>query len=734
MDATKTFQFWPGSLELENKPAHIAFAKRIERQLSNCHGYLAYRLTNLGRAHEDEIPSFLLVTVEHGILAIDLLEERLEEVLDQQEQEFWRLDDGQIIASRSFVLQIYEEEIISRLKNETKLYDRKTRKVKIPIRSAIILYKNDAASIHQFPQLSEYDIATISADQIDDLVKLSSVNACSADDLDRVISLLEGTFIYQTRTEYTQPVSPQTYDDFIKLSLKTTFKQDDAQRAISMHLPNGPQRIRGLAGTGKTIVLSLKAALTHKKLPGFKVLYLFNTQSLYSQVQSLITKYYASEAKKAPDFDTAIHVLHAWGGMSKKGLYSELCLRYGITPLNFNNVRGATDPLKVIYGDLLKKASSRLEEIYDLVLIDEAQDFPEEVFETVFKITKTIDGTKRIIWAYDEFQSLKESLIKEPAELFGKAADGQPNIDNSAITGEYAGGIPKDFILPNCYRTPRPVLMTAHGVALGLYGRITQIFFNRKDWEAIGYSVIHPASMHFNAGDRVCLERKDENSKNILERILRENNQDPLSLVQFTSHTSWDDEVSAVADKIHDLIHVQNVPPEEIIIVNLKSGNNKASMLEIQKNLTSKNITSVIPGYIESSDIFKPAGNVTITTPFRAKGNEANIVFVVNAQVVANDFTLRGRNAFFVAASRSRGWCLISGHGEGADAVNREITAIKDNFPHFEFICPAEDLVRSSRTLLSRSDRELDEIQRALATIMRDEALKSLVLSALQQK
>ncbi len=729
----KTFQFWPGSLELENKPAHLLVAKKIEKEFSRCHGYLAYRMANLGRASEDEVPSFLLITREYGVVILDVLEERLDSVLYQNDQDFWRLDDEQVILSRSMVLQIYEEDVIGRLKNDVRLYDRKTRLVKVPIKSIVLFCKNDAESLASEPALGEYAVAPVALNDFDGFIKsLDEVN-CTEDTIDQVISLLEGTFIYQSRVEYADEAVPETYDDFIRLSLKTTFKQDDSQRAISMQLPNGPQRIRGLAGTGKTIVLSLKAAITHKRFESFKVLYLFNTQSLYSQVQTLITKYYSSEAKRAPDFDGAINVLHAWGGRSRKGLYSELCYRYGLMPLSFTDVKGRGDGLKVIYSDLLAKAGSRLEETYDLVLIDEAQDFPEEVFEVVFRITKTVDGKKRIVWAYDEFQSLKESLIKEPADLFGKDVNGLPNIPNEALEGEYAGGVPKDFVLPNCYRTPRPVLMMAHGVALGLYGKVTQMFFSSKDWEAIGYSVVSPESLFLTAGDHVQLERKSENSKNILERLLREYERDPLSLVECNSFSTWKDELESLVQGVARLILVEKVRPEEIVVVNLLQGNNKSSMLDIQAELTKIGIRSVVPGYIESADIFKQEGCVTIATPFRAKGNEANIVFVVNSQVVASDLTLRGRNAFFVAATRSRGWCFISGNGAGMEKLQQEINFIKRDFPYFKFECPDEESVRSSRQLLRKSDRELDELQRALNTILSDESLKNYVLDAIQR-
>ena len=71
-----------------------------------------------------------------------------------------------------------------------------------------------------------------------------------------------------------------------------TFTLDEEQRKVSMQIPSGPQRIRGLAGTGKTVILALKAALTHKEDDKLRILSVFNTQSMYNQIQDLITKYY----------------------------------------------------------------------------------------------------------------------------------------------------------------------------------------------------------------------------------------------------------------------------------------------------------------------------------------------------------------------------------------------------------------------------------------------------------
>ncbi len=172
----------------------------------------------------------------------------------------------------------------------------------------------------------------------------------------------------------------------------------------------------------------------------------------------------------------------------------------------------------------------------------------------------------------------------------------------------------------------------------------------------------------------------------------------------------------------------QGVSPEEIIIVNLKSGNNKDSMLSIQRSLIAKNIQSVVPGYVESADVFKPKGFVTITTPFRAKGNEANIVFVINAQNVVNDFTLRMRNAFFVAVTRSRGWCYISGIGEKMEKLEGEINAIKHDFPFFNFEFPDPDSINRSKGFLKKTDKELDQIQKMIELLKKNPELRDLIL------
>ena len=68
---------------------------------------------------------------------------------------------------------------------------------------------------------------------------------------------------------------------------------DPEQHKAAVQIAPGPQRIRGLAGTGKTVVLAKKEAIIHNipELSKKRILFTFNTQSLYNQAKSLISKY-----------------------------------------------------------------------------------------------------------------------------------------------------------------------------------------------------------------------------------------------------------------------------------------------------------------------------------------------------------------------------------------------------------------------------------------------------------
>ena len=76
---------------------------------------------------------------------------------------------------------------------------------------------------------------------------------------------------------------------------------DSEQKQASFFTLDGPQRIRGLAGSGKTVILALKVALIHLQNPEANVLYTYYTKSLYDLVKRLITRFYRQYSDTDPN-------------------------------------------------------------------------------------------------------------------------------------------------------------------------------------------------------------------------------------------------------------------------------------------------------------------------------------------------------------------------------------------------------------------------------------------------
>ena len=72
----------------------------------------------------------------------------------------------------------------------------------------------------------------------------------------------------------------------------------------------GVQRIRGLAGSGKTVVLALKAAYLHAQHPEWKIAVTFNTRSLKGQLRQLINTFILNKPARNRTGTTCTSFMH----------------------------------------------------------------------------------------------------------------------------------------------------------------------------------------------------------------------------------------------------------------------------------------------------------------------------------------------------------------------------------------------------------------------------------------
>lgn len=310
-------------------------------------------------------------------------------------------------------------------------------------------------------------------------------------------------------------------------AVQNDFHELDLQQLhIGTEIPPGAQRIRGIAGSGKTVLLCQKAAHMHLKHPDWDIAVVFFTRSLYDQIIRTLDRWLRHFSGGQVSFDPStskLKVLHAWGGRGQAGLYATLCQVHGQTPKVADRHGSApNEQLAAACAELT--AGSRMEGCFDAILIDEAQDMVvdtgakrdgrQPIFWLAYQALRPCDSERpeqrRLIWAYDEAQSLDALSIPTAREIFGDEL-------SSLVSGLHIGGIKKSEIMQKCYRTPGPILTAAHAIGMGLLrpeGMLSGIT-TREGWEAIGYEVTGT----FNPpGQEVTVHRPPENSPNRARR------------------------------------------------------------------------------------------------------------------------------------------------------------------------------------------------------------------------
>ncbi|MEZ3170133.1 NERD domain-containing protein [Halorubrum sp. RMP-47] len=459
-----------------------------------------------------------------------------------------------------------------------------------------------------------------------------------------------------TRAATPDAETKREYYQQIEFGLK---KFDKQQEDIGIGIPDGPQQIRGIAGSGKTVLLAMKAAAMHVKHPEWQIAITFNTRSLYDSIEELVDRFVAhfSEGKR----DTNLEVIHAWGGRRDHGIYYKAAQEAGIKPRDVDSAqeefgqKGPSDLLGDLCQEVIEKGNPR--QSYDAIFIDEGQDFEPGFYKLCYEI---LSEEKRLIWAYDEAQNLTSLTAPTPSQIFDTDQKRLP--DELKLTGSYEGGIQKSKVMRRSYRAPAPALMTAHTLGMGLKRPQLKIprITTKKGWSDIGYEI---EGDFREVGEEVKLRRPEEFSPHPL--------QDEAEAGPFTEFENFDtrgEEIEYVANQIRHDIETENLAPEEIMVIPLGSPN------------TSREIGKMLVGCLEqhgieynfawegNRSVFTRRGEVTVSRINRAKGNEAAQVYVLNLEAVErnewNTNPVQNRNELFVALTRTRGWCTVTGTGE----------------------------------------------------------------------
>jgi superfamily I DNA and RNA helicase len=501
---------------------------------------------------------------------------------------------------------------------------------------------------------------------------------------------------------------------------------DNLQSKAVLETVEDVQRIRGLAGSGKTIVLALKAAYLHAQHPEWRIAVTFNTRALKGHFRRLINTFSLEQTGEEPDWDN-LRILNAWGapgGAERDGIYHEFCRAHDIEYLDFRTAKAHFGGGREFAGACGRALSlvRGSKQLYDAVLVDEAQDFPPEFLRLCYEL---LGDKKRLVYAYDELQNLSGASLPPTEEIFGVNRDGSPRV---TFENEEPSKPRRDVILEKCYRNSRPVLVTAHALGFGIYRLppkkgstgLVQIFDQPHLWEEIGYIV---KGGNLAPGAQVVMARTEESSPKFLE------DHSPIDdLVEFIRFENEEAQAEWLTTQIKRNLEEDELRHDDIVVINPDPLTTRERVGAVRRRLLDLGIGSHLAGVDTNPDIFfqNDVPSVTFTGVYRAKGNEAGMVYIINAQDCHSAaWNLASiRNRLFTAITRSKAWVRVLGYGPGMQGLIDEFERLRKNGFELRFKYPTEEerkeLMILHRDMTPDEQRRLKSRQKGLRELVSD--------------
>lgn len=563
-----------------------------------------------------------------------------------------------IIISHKGIVVLYENEqekdaFISRVYN---LVSQDSELFKVVRTIPLFIKEYDLSCYHQFLEYYE------NLENIADLNIIKKIN--------RAIQTAYGL----SRSDNREILTPDSIGERIK-NRNTFIGSFDEKQFNMIHSYNDKNlRVRGLAGSGKTILLVKKMAYLHYKYPEKNIAFVFYTVSLKQNIIDLFKKYYKDYDRYKDPNPNKVDILHSWGGATRKGFYSELCNKVNFKPKTVSEANAHRKVGENSFEYVCKELCEYIDKnnvnsnFYDFIFVDEAQDFNLQFF---LMARKSLTESGNLIYAYDELQSLNEdNPMPTKIEIFGETECIDINLETS-------------------YRTPVEILTTAHALGLGIYRQVNEgelpfvnMLRDKNVWSDIGYKVLEG---ELEYGQHVLLTR-NETSLNF------------DGLINTFSYDEENKQYEELSKIIINLLKNEDIIPEDILIIDLsyKLANNHLKFRRIFNELAVETELfdiekKDIPVSINLVDKNNPARMkiekaISYTTIFRAKGNEANLVFIINADTLELMKSM-SRNKIFTAMTRARYAVWLMGMSQ-VKLFEKEIESVKNKNYSLDFTYP----------------------------------------------
>ncbi len=202
---------------------------------------------------------------------------------------------------------------------------------------------------------------------------------------------------------------PVPYQDQLLLSLHDIKTMDLHQENLAKQIGDKNRLIRGVAGSGKTIILASRAKMLSKQNPDWKILILCYNISLANSIQQMIV-HMLNEPEDLFDFDFS-------GETEGKPIHTQNIIVRNFHSWLKNDLKIREQQLPEIIEKIERKET--ILPTYDAVLIDEGQDFEADWLRLVSLLIN--EGTQSLLLVEDRAQTIykrKRSYIQDTGLSF----------------------------------------------------------------------------------------------------------------------------------------------------------------------------------------------------------------------------------------------------------------------------------------------------------------------------
>lgn len=167
---------------------------------------------------------------------------------------------------------------------------------------------------------------------------------------------------------------------------------------------------------------------------------------------------------------------------------------------------------------------------------------------------------------------------------------------------------------------------------------------------------------------------------------------------------------------------------DDIIVINPDPLTTRKKVGGARQLLFQNGINSHLAGVDTSPDVFFDTDDESIafTGIFRAKGNEAGMVYIINAQDCFDSYGNLAtiRNQLFTAITRSKAWVRVLGVGNNMRALQAEYQKVIDNEFTLDFIYPTAEQRKHlnivNRDMTATERKALAKKQESIANLLDD--------------